>query len=83
MKTTILFTLFVFTTFFSSAQLDYLKIKDSVCPPKNFCGFRDSSDLAIIYPMMLSLDTNQITNGIVEYYDDLQEKQFGSSYQKQ
>ncbi len=76
MKNILLSTLFCISAFFATTQIDYLMIKDSICPSKNFCGFRDSADLAIIYPMMIGLDTNQITNGIVEYYDDLQELEY-------
>jgi len=76
MKRIILCTLFFTLTSLLFAQIDYSKIKDSVCPGKNFCGFRDSADLAMIYPMMMSLDTTKITNGIAEYYHDLWEVEY-------
>lgn len=76
MKRYLTLTLFSFTTFYYSAQIDYRTIKDSVCPPKGFCGFRDSSVLAEIYPRLLEIDTNTLSKGIVEYYDDMWEVQY-------
>jgi hypothetical protein len=62
-------TIAILTTMTAQGQLDYMKIRDTVCP--QICGFRDSIDLEKIYPKMLLLRPNQINKDLQEFYHDL------------
>ncbi len=73
MKKTLILA-FIFLSNVSFAQLDYLNVKDTVCP--NICGFRDSTTLSEIYYKLLHLDTSQFSQGLAVYYADLSAVQY-------
>ncbi|TSJ41298.1 hypothetical protein [Fluviicola chungangensis] len=66
--------LFISLSKLSIAQLDYKAMKDTICP--SVCGIRDSITLSEIYPKLLNLDTNQISEGLADYYIDLSNIQY-------
>lgn len=70
----ILLPIFICLTKFTIAQLDYNKMKDTICP--SFCGIRDSITLSEIYPKLLSLDTTKVSTGLDKYYSDLSDVQY-------
>lgn len=70
----ILIPLFILLSKITFAQLDYKNIKDTICP--SACGIRDIETLEGIYSKLLSLDTNQISNGLADYYADLSQVQY-------
>jgi hypothetical protein len=70
MKCLVLFSFVIFVSTSFAQKLDYLKMKDTICPP--ICGWRDSLSLTEIRSGMLALDTNRLTNESLSYYfDDL------------
>lgn len=77
MNKILILPLFLFYSFFSHSQLDYLKMKDTICPA--VCGIRDSSEVVRIYNALLNLDTTKISFGMALYYDDLSYFQYDLS----
>lgn len=69
MKKTLLALIFICSTSVTFSQLDYLKMKDTICP--TVCGILDSSEIARIYDVLLNLDTTRISYGMAQYYNDL------------
>lgn len=74
MKKNTLLILFIYSAFLSFSQLDYRKMKDTICP--SLCGIRDSSLVRDIYIKLQGIDTTKITSGLAQYYEDLSHVQY-------
>ena len=71
MRKAVLLLLFAFLVFGSFSQLDYRKMKDTICP--SHCGYLDSATLHLNFSRLTALDTALISEGISDYYFDLAE----------